>query len=127
MNSSNVRSYKDLEIWKFGIGLAIDIFAKAASFPVSEKYGLTSQIRRAASSFPANIAEGYGRESGKNYIQFLKIARGSLYELETFLIIAGKMNYFSDEQTMDFQVKAEELSKMINVMLRKLDEKYNGK
>jgi len=122
MEKKLIKSYKDLEIWKKGIILSMEIYSVTSSFPHNEQYGLTSQIRRASTSIPANIAEGYGRESGKNYIQFLKISRGSLYELDTFLTIAFGLKYLTKEQRTNLNDKTEELSKMINSLIKKLDQ-----
>ncbi len=87
VEKKKIVSFKDLEGWKKGVRFAIEICRITREFPGSEQFGLTNQLRRAASSIPANIAEGYGRESTKNHIQFLKTARGSLNEVETFLYI----------------------------------------
>ncbi|TRZ76367.1 MAG: four helix bundle protein [Bacteroidetes bacterium] len=122
MEKKVIKSYKDLEIWKKGILLSMEIYSLTSTFPTDEKYGLTSQIRRATTSIPANIAEGYGRESGKNYIQFLKISRGSLYELDTFLTIALGLKYLTKEQRNNLNDKTEELSKMINSLIKKIDQ-----
>ena len=83
-----VKSYKDLVVWQKGIMLVDLVYAVTGKFPKEEMYGLTNQIRRAAVSIPANIAEGWGRDSTKNYLQFLRISRGSLYEVETMLTIS---------------------------------------
>jgi len=90
MENKKVESFKDLFVWQKGIELVNDIYKLTKQFPKDEVYGLTSQIRRAAISIPANIAEGCGRGTTKNYIQFLEISRGSLLELETLIIIAKK-------------------------------------
>lgn len=84
---SQIKSYKELIVWQKSMVLVSDIYKVSASFPDSEKFGLTSQMRRASVSIPSNIAEGWGRLSRKNYIQFLRISRGSLFELETQLLI----------------------------------------
>ena len=84
-------SYRDQFIWKRGIQLAINCYHLSEKFPKSELYGLTSQIRRASVSVPSNIAEGYGRRTKNEYIQFLHIALGSLRELDTQLIIAKEV------------------------------------
>lgn len=118
-----IKSYKDLEIYKKGIALSLEIYTISTSFPSNEIYGITSQIRRASTSVPANIAEGYGRESGKSYIQFLKISRGSLYELDTFLTIAYGLNYLTIDQYNKFHEMTEELSKMLNSLITKLNSK----
>ena len=86
----------------------------------AEKFGLTAQIRRAATSVPANIAEGWGRGSTKEYIQFLLIARGSLLELETHMIITQKLRYLSQEQLGAIQKEVEEIGKMLNGLIQSL-------
>jgi four helix bundle protein len=86
------RSYQDLEVWKSSIGFVKEIYQATAKFPPSEVYGLISQIRRAAVSIPSNIAEGQGRNSFKEFRQFLSISLGSLAEAETQLIIANEIN-----------------------------------
>lgn len=88
-----ITSYKDVLIRQKGIELAVDVYTLRKEFPETEKYGLSSQIQRSASSVPANIAEGYGHQSTKSYSQFIKISKGSLFELETFLILAERLSY----------------------------------
>ena len=119
---SEVRSYKDLLIWQKGIELTERVYQLVKSFPNEELYALTSQIKRCTISIPSNIAEGYGRKSTKNYLQFLRISRGSLFELETQLIIANKLNYITDKEIADtiFNLIAEE-GKMLNSFIKKLD------
>jgi len=78
-----VNSYKELIVWQKSIAMVTQIYTLTRSFPAEEKFGLASQLNRAAVSIPSNIAEGWGRESAKNYLQFLRISRGSLMETET--------------------------------------------
>ena len=85
-----IRSYRDLLVWQRGMGLAEGVYRLTCDFPADERFGLTSQARRAAISIPANIAEGHGRATRGAYANFLRIAHGSLKELETHLIL-GKM------------------------------------
>ena len=92
------RKHHDLIVWQQGIVLVKEIYRLSSGFPESEKFGLTSQMRRAAVSVPANIAESVGRNSSKERIQFLAIARGSLTELETHAIIARELGYSTDTQ-----------------------------
>ncbi|MCX6252130.1 MAG: four helix bundle protein [Bacteroidetes bacterium] len=122
MEKSVIKSYKDLEIWKKSVSLATELYKVTSTFPGSELYGITNQIRRASCSVPANIAEGYGRERTKNYLQFLRMARGSIYELDTFLTIAFNLKYISKETQDQVFDKTEELSKMINGLIRKLNQ-----
>ncbi|MEB3150179.1 MAG: four helix bundle protein [Sphaerospermopsis sp.] len=90
-------SYREQFIWQRGIQLAINCYRLTEQFPKSELYGLTSQIRRSAVSVPSNIAEGYGRRTKNEYVQFLHIALGSLRELDTQLIISKEVGLASPE------------------------------
>jgi four helix bundle protein len=90
------KSFTDLEAWKKGRQLVNLVYALSKTFPKEESFGLISQIRRCVVSIPANIAEGMGRNTSKDTIQFLYIARGSLYELETLLILANDQKYIDD-------------------------------
>jgi len=94
------RKHHDLIVWQQGIALVKDVYRLTARFPESEKFGLSSQMQRAAVSVPANIAEAVGRNSQKERIQFLSIARGSLTELETHAIIAREPGYSTDIQAL---------------------------
>lgn len=89
--ADGIRSYRDLLVWQRGMDLAAEVYRLSRAWPKEETYGLTSQARRAAAAIPANIAEGYGRQSTASYAQFLKIARGSLKELETHLLLAERV------------------------------------
>lgn len=116
----NVFSYKDLLVWQKSIDLVIMIYQCTRGFPKEEIYGLTSQLRRAASSIPANIAEGSSRGYRKEYINFLYIAFASGAELETHLLISKKLKYLSGQ---DFDQTAKlltEIMKMLNGLIRKL-------
>jgi four helix bundle protein len=123
MEKKKIESYKDLVFWQKGIELVNELYTVTKDFPKDELFGLTNQIRRAVVSVPANIAEGWGRNSTKNYIQFIRISAGSLYELETLLVIARNQKYISDKIRVDLSDKIDELGKRLNVLLNKL-EKY---
>lgn len=90
-----VKTHKDLEIWKTGINLVTEVYKSTKNFPKAEIYGLTAQMRRSAISIPSNIAEGTARSSKREYIQFLYISLGSLSELETQIIIAKNLGYLN--------------------------------
>lgn len=92
--------YQELKVWQLGIQITREIYKLSAEFPKEEQYGLTSQIRRCAISIPSNIAEGHARDSKKELARFISIAKGSLAELETQLIIAKELD-FSDSQSID--------------------------
>jgi len=97
----NTLTHKDLDIWKLGIELVEEVYKTTSAFPKEEIYGLTSQMRRAAVSIPSNISEGAGRSSKKEFIQFLYISLGSLAELETHTMIAGRLGYLRNDQLME--------------------------
>jgi four helix bundle protein len=88
-----MQNHKDLEAWKVSVDFAVDVYRLTGTFPKEEIYGLTSQLRRASVSIPANIAEGAARNSTKEFIQFLHIALGSASEVETHLILAQKLGF----------------------------------
>lgn len=87
-----IQSHRDLKVWQLGMQLAEDVYALTKKFPDDERFGLTTQLRRAIVSVPANIAEGNGRGSTKDYLRFLSIAVGSLAEVETFLELAQRLD-----------------------------------
>lgn len=119
---AEIKTYKDLLIWQKGILLAEHAYVLTKDFPQDEIYSLTNQIKRSAVSISSNIAEGYGRNSTKSYVNFLKIARGSLYELETQLILADKFNFISDKALLkEVFLAIEEESKMLNSFIKKVD------
>ena len=105
------------------MSLITDIYSITQKFPSHELYGLTSQTRRAACSIALNIAEGYGRQSTKSYIQFLKISRGSLLELETCIHIAMNLNYISSKESKLAMDQMEEIIKMLNTLIKTLNNK----
>ncbi len=114
-----IKSYKELIVWQKSIELVEEIFLLTNSFPKSEIYGLTSQMRRAAISIPSNIAEGYGRKSTKSYIQFYSITYGSALELETQMIITKRLKLVSENRLQIAEGLLVEVSKMLNSMLTK--------
>lgn len=113
-------SYKDLVVWQQAMDLAVAVYHATKSWPKEELYGLTSQVRRAASSIPANIAEGYGREIRGSYQQFLRIAQGSLKELETHLLIAQRAGIAPKAATESLLANAESVGKLLRLLIRKL-------
>jgi four helix bundle protein len=116
------RKYTELEVWKTARLFAANIYKLTATFPKEETYGLTSQIRRCAVSVPSNIAEGSGRQHPKETIQFLAIARGSLYELETQLYISFDIGFISQIQLDESISEVEVLGKLINGYKRYLSK-----
>jgi four helix bundle protein len=108
-----MRNYRDLKVWQAALRLAVDVCRTLESFPKYEQYGICSQIRRSAVSIPSNIAEGHQRDSTKEFLQFLSIARGSLAELETQILIAQELGYFTLEHGNSFLARTSELLRMI--------------
>jgi len=125
MSGNKISSYKDLIAWQKGIELTTIIYKILNQFPKDERFGLISQISRSCTSIPANIAEGWGRDSNQNFINYLKIAKGSLYELETHLIVSKNINYISDETLKNLQIKIEEISKIINGLIKSIQQLKN--
>lgn len=115
-----VRTHKDLEVWKKAIEFVTEIYSITASFPKSELYGLTSQIRRASVSIPSNIAEGATRNHKPEFRQFLYIALASAAEVDTQLIIAHNLKFIEKEVLEKLQSELNSISKMIQGLLRSI-------
>jgi four helix bundle protein len=109
-----IRGYQDLEVWKKAIDLAVVCYRLTAAIPAHEIYGMASQIRRSATSVPANIAEGRGRRSTRDFIRFLDIAYGSLMELETQILLANQLDYMDSRTTDELLMRSAEIGKMLN-------------
>ena len=118
-----MESYQELRVWQRGMDLAAACYRVTKALPREEMYGMTSQIRRAATSIPANIAEGYGRESRREYIRFLQIAQGSLKELETHLLLTIRVELTSAETTQPLLKECDELGRMLRALIRSLQAK----
>lgn len=116
-----ISSYRDLLVWQKAMSLVTEVYRFSQSFPSSELYGLTSQVRRSAVSIPSNIAEGYGRHSTQDYKRFLRIAAGSLFELQTQIEIALNLNYIGQDAFTSFFEKSNELDKMLYSLISKLN------
>ncbi|HWB00364.1 MAG TPA: four helix bundle protein [Pirellulales bacterium] len=110
--------YRDLIVWQKAIDLVEAIYDATRGFPTEERYGLSSQLRRAAVSIPSNIAEGQGRASSRDFARFLEIALGSLAEVETQLVIAGRLHtrdprYLSADRCDDLLITANEIGRLL--------------
>jgi four helix bundle protein len=121
--SEEIRSYKDLDVWRVAMDLATLCYRATQTFPREEAYGMTTQIRRAAASIPANIAEGYGRETTGAYVQFLRIAQGSLKELETHIMLCERVELITSKQAAPLLDTCERVSKMLRNLIRALPTK----
>ena len=109
--------YKELAAWQRSMELVREVYRSTRSFPREEMFGLSSQMRRAAVSVPSNIAEGKGRYSRKELIQFLYKARGSLLELETQILIARDLDYFNEATTRTLSTKTVEVNRILNGLI----------
>jgi four helix bundle protein len=116
----NVRSYRDLLVWQKAMDVVVESYRIASLLPNTETYGLISQIRRAAVSIPANIAEGHGRDHLGDYLHHLSIANGSLMELETHILILSRLSYLPSNEIERVLVMTTEVSKMIAGLSRSL-------
>ena len=117
------RGYRDLLAWQRAYELSLRIYKSTASWPREEQYGLTSQIRRATVSVAANIAEGYDRSSRNEYIHFLSIARGSLAEVETFILLARDLGYMPPDDAMALIELQNEAAKLLRGLARSVQSK----
>lgn len=120
---STIQSYKDLVIWQRGMELVVSCYGLTKRLPDDERYGLVSQIRRAAVSIPANIAEGHGREVGGSFIQHLRIAQGSLKELETLLMLVQRMEMSESDALSRLLTTCDELGRMLRSMIRAVQDR----
>ena len=108
-----MHNFKNLTVWQRSIDLTAEIYSITKCFPPDEKYGLTSQIRRSAVSVPSNIAEGAGRKSNKEFKYFLSISTGSIFELETQIIVAHRLDLIDEFIMNDISLKISEIQKML--------------
>lgn len=113
-----IKSYRDLHAWQRAMDFVTAVYQATAKFPRDEIYGLTSQLRRSAVSVPSNIAEGNGRQSTRDFINFLSIAYGSLNEAQTQIVIAHRLGYLTADETL-----SHEISRLINGLTRSLGQK----
>ena len=116
-----IDSHHDLQVWQKAIDLVVECYRRTRGFPENERYGLTSQLQRAAVSIPANIAEGHGRGSTKSFINFLWIANGSLKELDTHLTLALRLQYVKESQLQPALRLVDEVGRMIVGLRRSLE------
>lgn len=115
-----VRNYRDLAVWQHGMDITLSVYEVTKSFPADERFGLTSQLRRADASVPANIAEGHARSSTKDYLRHISIAIGSLAETATFVELAGRLNYGSLEELRRIYELTTEERRMLRALQKSL-------
>ena len=123
--SEKLKSYKELKVWQRSYQLCLEIYKITKGFPDEEKYGLTSQLRRAAVSVPSNISEGYGRKTTPEYIQFLYIAYGSVCEIETQILLSGDLGYIANGRLDMLKEGIREVERMLKALIRSLENKHS--
>ena len=110
-------NYKDLKVWQKAMDLVVDVYSVINDFPQIERFALSDQIRRCSVSIPSNIAEGAGRNHTKEFVQFLSVSLGSLYELQTQLEIAKRVGYITNTNIQELDKKTLEIEKMLNALI----------
>ncbi len=113
-------------VWQKSMQLVKDVYQLSLNLPSNEKFNLISQITRSSVSIPSNIAEGWGREGEKSFIQFLKISRGSLYELETQIIIINDLQFCKNEDFENISNNITEIIKMLNALIKSINSKITN-
>ena len=121
----DVHSYRDLIVWQKAMALVTRTYQLTRAFPREELYGLTSQARRCAVSIPNNIAEGCGRHSTVDYVRFLRVASGSLFELQTQMEIAKNLRYMNPDDFLAFEDATKEIERMLSSLIQKLGLKLD--
>jgi four helix bundle protein len=123
---TDLRTHRDLDVWKLSIDWVEAVYRCSASWPSDERFGLTSQVRRAAVSVAANIAEGAGRKGTGEFIQFIGVARGSLAEVETRLLIAHRLGYLTADQFQPVLADLERIARMLSALSTRLKQRQQG-
>ena len=118
--ADKINSYRDLRVWQLGMELAVECYQATKAFPREETFGLTSPIRRAAAAIPANIAEGHGRGSRKEYRQFLRTAQASLRELETHVMLSTRVGLMKSSVSNRLLQLTDPLGRMLNTLQQRL-------
>jgi four helix bundle protein len=118
----DIKSFRDLIVWQKAMELVKEVYIITRDLPTEEKYGLTGQLRKSAVSVPSNIAEGWGRKSTGNYLQFLKISNGSLCEADTQLTLCVMLGFLNDEKTNRAKSLVEEVGKMLRSLINTIEK-----
>ena len=117
LEGDDLANYKDLKVWQKAMDLVVDVYSVINDFPQIERFALSDQIRRCSVSIPSNIAEGAGRNHIKEFVQFLSVSLGSLYELQTQLEIAKRVGYITNTNIQELDKKTLEIEKMLNALI----------
>lgn len=118
--AADSQGFRKLTVWQKSYAFVIGVYRYSKTFPREEQFGLTSQLQRAAISIPANIAEGYERNHRKEYVQFLYIARGSLGEIETYLLLGRDLGYLADEAYLTLERQRHDIAKLLKGLINSL-------
>jgi four helix bundle protein len=118
-----IRTFRDLIAWQRAMTLGKLVYIESASMPNEERFGLTMQMRRAAVSVPSNIAEGYGRGAQQEYLRFLRIARGSLFEVETQCLVGARLGYVNEELGGSLQEQVNAVAKVLSGLIGSIERK----
>jgi four helix bundle protein len=122
---NKINDYKDLLVWQKAMSLVVEVYQITKMLPKEETFSLSDQMRRAAVSIPSNIAEGYGRQTPKSYAQFLTIARGSAYELETQLLLCQKIHHLTSATINTLVSAISEITRMLTSIINKLHQQLS--
>ncbi|MCK5328671.1 MAG: four helix bundle protein [Candidatus Latescibacteria bacterium] len=122
-NTSYLYCVPHLIVWQKAMRLVTEIYRYTKAFPQDERYGLISQLRRSSVSLPSNRTEGYGRNSTQDYVRFLRVANGSLFELQTQLEIARNLGFLSEEDFSELFELSREIERMLSSLIRKITPK----
>jgi four helix bundle protein len=120
-----LKSFKELTVWQKAYALCLDVYRVTTGFPAEEKYGLVSQIRRAAVSVPSNIAEGYGRKTTGEYVQLLHVAYASLCELETQMLLAVDLGFLKPEPLRSLKQAVGDVERLLRALIESLKRKQS--
>lgn len=115
-----LRNFQELDAWRKAHGLALEVYHLTQRFPQDERFGLVSQMRRAVASVPANIAEGFGRRSTKDFVRYLEIASGSLEETRYFLILSRDLEYLKPDDYSGLSNKCDEVGRLLGGLAQSL-------
>lgn len=121
--NSKISTYKKLIVWQKSVQLVADVYSLTKLFPIEERFGIVSQLNRAIISVPSNIAEGWSRALSKNYLQFLRISRGSLMEVETIILISKNLNYINEKDFEEITTKIDEVGKILQGLIKSVEQK----
>ena len=118
-----MNNFRELKVWQKAMNLVTSIYINTSKFPQNEQFELTSQIRRSSVSIPSNIAEGFGRNTQNEFIRFLRISIGSLFELQTQLEISNNLNFITSEKFNNMLSESIEIEKMLKALIKSIQNK----